>query len=523
MLGWLKPAGAAHHTPRRRGVYDARFETDSDEDEASEAVIDEVKSKGGKARKTKPITMKAAATTPTVAGLSLALGGAVAPVVADMVAPTQGAFLSRAAALTPSIRARLLAYHLHVTYYSSPAILGTFGAPSAAMFQPQPSRSDHYVPPPPFGSNGTFAPYHVPILELMAWLPLRSSHATRVEPRRTALEAAVAAQTGNASSAAQKHADYVNLISPTSGSTRSKDMGSHLVGADVYAFTAKAKRQRERLAATSSWTASEREAEGREHDEEDQDDDDELADEHDEFTVQSAANAWAYEDPDAASAPPPFAPLPAGGLVGMGVARVDADVNSGRIVVLVTGGHILLLNAHDATQIKSRLVYALTATWHTQAISGVEVCETRPLCMTYSKADGMLRLFNYLSGELVIRSRMTVFPMSCAALSPTGLELVVGFLPCLRIFSVLEYEGRFCMRAQLPLKHVTRLKFSHRGHVIIAVDDKTVSLIDMFSLARLAAFPGALQDCACLAACNLVVVVFFNFSDVCMQSRFVLL
>ena len=126
----------------------------------------------------------------------------------------------------------------------------------------------------------------------------------------------------------------------------------------------------------------------------------------------------------------------------------------------------------------------LTSPCHFQAVLGLDVCARKPLLLTCG-LDRSVRVWNYLSRTLQVLQFFSEQPLS-VAFHPSGLQLVVGFADCVRVFALLLDELR-CIK-ELPVKACRELRFAHGGHYLAVANGAAVHIYATFSCELLGTF-----------------------------------
>lgn len=119
--------------------------------------------------------------------------------------------------------------------------------------------------------------------------------------------------------------------------------------------------------------------------------------------------------------------------------------------------------------------------YHSQAILGIDVCIRKPLIATCG-ADKSVRVWNYLDKSCEVAK---FFPddLSCIAIHPSGLHLILGFSDKLKYFNILIDDLR--QFHEFPIKQCRAVKFAHGGHLFAAVHICNIVIYSNYTLEKL--------------------------------------
>jgi WD40 repeat protein len=143
-----------------------------------------------------------------------------------------------------------------------------------------------------------------------------------------------------------------------------------------------------------------------------------------------------------------------------------------------TGGALDLFKSEDVH------FEQLTAPCHFQAVLGMDVCARKPLLLTCG-LDRSVRVWNYFTRTLQVLQFFSEQPLS-VAFHPSGLQLVVGFADCVRLFALLLDELR-CIK-ELPVKACRELRFANGGHYLAVANGSAIHLYATFTCELLGTF-----------------------------------
>ena len=101
--------------------------------------------------------------------------------------------------------------------------------------------------------------------------------------------------------------------------------------------------------------------------------------------------------------------------------------------------------------------------FHSQAISGMDVCIRKQLVVTCSK-DKTIRIWNYATRNLDMVSAMLQDETLAVAFHPSGFHVVCALVDKIAIYNVLGQEFQATSRT-LQIKGCREIKFSNGGHL----------------------------------------------------------
>ena len=119
--------------------------------------------------------------------------------------------------------------------------------------------------------------------------------------------------------------------------------------------------------------------------------------------------------------------------------------------------------------------------YHSQAITGIDVCVRKPLVATCG-ADRSVRIWNYLDKSCEV-ARTFQDDMTAIAIHPSGLHLMIGFSDKLRYFNVLMDDLR--QFHEFPIKACKCVRFAHGGHMFAAVNISNIVIFSNYTLEKL--------------------------------------
>lgn len=120
------------------------------------------------------------------------------------------------------------------------------------------------------------------------------------------------------------------------------------------------------------------------------------------------------------------------------------------------------------------------AGFHSQAITGLDVCVRKPLVATCG-ADKSVRIWNYLDKTCEV-AKFFQDDLTCVAMHPSGFHLLLGFSDKLRLFNVLIDDLR--QFQEFPIKGCKEAKFSNGGHLFAAVNTLNIQLYSTYTFEK---------------------------------------
>ena len=118
--------------------------------------------------------------------------------------------------------------------------------------------------------------------------------------------------------------------------------------------------------------------------------------------------------------------------------------------------------------------------FHNGAISGVDVCQRKPIVVTCG-ADKTIRVWNYLTLDIELSKEFEENVCS-VALHPTGLNIVAGFSDKLRLMNLLIDDIKTFR--EFPIRSSRVCKFSNGGHLLAAVSEKDIAVYSTIHFKR---------------------------------------
>lgn len=119
--------------------------------------------------------------------------------------------------------------------------------------------------------------------------------------------------------------------------------------------------------------------------------------------------------------------------------------------------------------------------FHNGTISGVDVCQRKPIVVTCG-ADKTIRVWNYLTLDMELSKEFEESVFS-VALHPTGLNILAGFSDKLRLMNLLIDDIK--TYREFPIRGSRVCKFSCGGHLLAAVSDKDIAVYSTIHFKRI--------------------------------------
>ena len=128
----------------------------------------------------------------------------------------------------------------------------------------------------------------------------------------------------------------------------------------------------------------------------------------------------------------------------------------------------------------------LSVSFHTGAITGLDVCVRKPIVVTCGQ-DKTIRVWNYLTRTLELRAEFAETPL-CVALHPSGLHVLVGFSDKLRLMNLLMDDIRGYK--EFVIKGCSEVQFAHGGHMFAAMNIGLIQVYNTYTCELLWTFRG---------------------------------
>ena len=119
----------------------------------------------------------------------------------------------------------------------------------------------------------------------------------------------------------------------------------------------------------------------------------------------------------------------------------------------------------------------LSDLFHTNAITGLDVCIRKPLIVTCG-IDNSVRIWNYEKNNLEVIEFFTEEPYS-VAFHPSGFHVVVGFADKLRMMNVFATTIKHYK--EIHIKGCKEIKFCNGGHMFAAANGHEVQVFNFYT------------------------------------------
>lgn len=119
----------------------------------------------------------------------------------------------------------------------------------------------------------------------------------------------------------------------------------------------------------------------------------------------------------------------------------------------------------------------LSDLFHTNAITGLDVCIRKPLIVTCG-IDNAVRIWNYEKNNLEVFEVFTEEPYS-VAFHPSGFHIVVGFADKLRMMNIFATTIKHYK--EIHIKGCKEIKFCNGGHMFAAANGHEVQVFNFYT------------------------------------------
>lgn len=119
----------------------------------------------------------------------------------------------------------------------------------------------------------------------------------------------------------------------------------------------------------------------------------------------------------------------------------------------------------------------LSDVFHTNAITGLDVCVRKPLVVTCG-LDNSVRIWNYLENKLEVAEYFSEEPYS-VAFHPSGFHIVVGFADKLRMMNV--FTNGIKPYKDIHIKACREIKFCNGGHMFAATNGHLIQVFNFYT------------------------------------------
>ncbi|GBG61790.1 hypothetical protein CBR_g23749 [Chara braunii] len=138
---------------------------------------------------------------------------------------------------------------------------------------------------------------------------------------------------------------------------------------------------------------------------------------------------------------------------------------------------VLSLATSDITKADGTTMELLAQAFHSDAITGLDVCIRKPLVVTCS-TDKSVRIWNYLDKTCELL-RFFNEEAHSVAMHPSGFHLVVGFSDKLRLINILMEDLR--VYKEFGIKACKECVFSHGGQYFAAAHSNTIQIFNTYT------------------------------------------
>lgn len=119
----------------------------------------------------------------------------------------------------------------------------------------------------------------------------------------------------------------------------------------------------------------------------------------------------------------------------------------------------------------------LSDRFHTNAITGLDVCIRKPLIVTCG-IDSSVRVWNYEKNNLEVLTMFSEEPYS-VAFHPSGFHIVVGFADKLRMMNIFANDIK--SYKEIHIKGCKEIKFCNGGHMFAAANGHEVQVFNFYT------------------------------------------
>lgn len=135
------------------------------------------------------------------------------------------------------------------------------------------------------------------------------------------------------------------------------------------------------------------------------------------------------------------------------------------------------LNKKENSPLKKNLFSIVLHPFHSAAITGLDICQRKPLVVT-GAADMTIRVWNYRSPGLELAKRFRE-EIHSLAIHPDGLYIAAGFQDKIRFLNILIDDMRIFH--EFPVREARVCLFSHGGHLLVAAVRDTILVFNTIS------------------------------------------
>ena len=147
--------------------------------------------------------------------------------------------------------------------------------------------------------------------------------------------------------------------------------------------------------------------------------------------------------------------------------------NEQNLVITLDNGQIYSIEFNS----KNEEARPLSHSFHSKAITGLDVCIRKPLVVTCS-LDNSVRIWNYQEKNLEVCEFFNDEPHS-VAFHPSGFHIVVGFGDKLRMMNV--FDKSIQKYKDIPIRGCSEVRFSNGGHLFAAVQGNAIKVFNFYT------------------------------------------
>ncbi|XP_017309295.1 cilia- and flagella-associated protein 57 isoform X2 [Ictalurus punctatus] len=133
------------------------------------------------------------------------------------------------------------------------------------------------------------------------------------------------------------------------------------------------------------------------------------------------------------------------------------------------------LTSTEISESKKAQFEFLSHSLHSESITGMSICTSKPLVATCSK-DFTVHIWNYKTNSLDQFKEFDEEPL-CVSMHPNGLSILVGFSSEIRLMH-LHYDKIRTVQ-KFPTKNCTECVFNHDGNMFAAVNKKVIHVYNI--------------------------------------------
>eukprot|EP00742_Colponemidia_sp_Colp-10_P003011 GILJ01003213.1.p1 GENE.GILJ01003213.1~~GILJ01003213.1.p1 ORF type:complete len:1307 (+),score=279.75 GILJ01003213.1:41-3922(+) len=139
--------------------------------------------------------------------------------------------------------------------------------------------------------------------------------------------------------------------------------------------------------------------------------------------------------------------------------------------------YVLGLSNTDIMKAEEMQFEYLSTPFHSQAVTGLDVCIRKPLVITCG-LDKQVIVWNYLDKSVELQKTFNEEAYS-VAFHPSGFHVLVGFSDKLRLMNLLMDDIR--QFKEFPIKACREVRFSNGGQLFAAVNGNTIQIFSTYT------------------------------------------